>query len=622
MDFTFDGIKKELQDRLVILSNGDKIFYYSVYARIIDVIAFITAKIIYVCDALAREANWSTATKVSSLLSRSRQQYKYIPHRKIGAIGSVIVTADPNFSDTYAYAGRNISIPQWSVFKDSSKKASVYSTSQISYYTGFVGNLTIPVKEGVPKKLNYIAQGIADEIINVYSDSIDNTEIQIILKDVDGNILSNVTIVESLFFVRDLTKYYCQISNADDFSSIAIKFGNGITTKTLNVGQNVEIRYATTQGDNGNISSVGTIVKIDSQLYDEVSNKVTLYVNNIEAIADGAGYEDIISIKNNAPNQFSAGYRCGGPKDWVAIMKSISYVHNAVIWTVMDIGISNLASEQNKVYIAALTKDGGNLTDAQQQDVLNNYLTEKKSPSEVVDFQPVKKIHVLFKVVATVTDKDLDVMSSIIKNTIFETYSSLKVNFQNSVYTSNYIGVINAIPNVVHHETTISLMEKNMPYYTVLPGFVPVWSYNVDSSSMIDLVPDSCQLWLERKINQVWSSPLQIARVVLDGTTYKFIGMNGYTMVEATSFIHFDTNSNNKPYLRWQIYELYNNVADSDGVAYGVNQPTDTDPNGYIISVVYNNKDGDNLQQNNIRLPYRYQITDIDEKFIFTNLTY
>ena len=119
------------------------------------------------------------------------------------------------------------------------------------------------------------------------------------------------------------------------------------------------------------------------------------------------------------------------------------------------------------------------------------------------------------------------------------------------------------------------------------------------------MVNNSLELWIKRKIGGTWQEPIQIAYSL--GTS--FIGMNGYTI--SSSNINYATG-----YYNYVIQTIVDNPTQ-----YPVQNPNESQSDGYILTMAYNTKNGYGLQTQDIRLPYRYQITDIDKDFIFTTLS-
>jgi hypothetical protein len=156
----------------------------------------------------------------------------------------------------------------------------------------------------------------------------------------------------------------------------------------------------------------------------------SFFLRNTEAISDGSDYESIESIRNNGSNLFYAGYRCGTLADWKNVLESISYIYKATVWTVNDIGGSLLLSDQNKIYITAITSTGDELTFAQKslttEELTNNY----KSDSEVIDFQSLIKIYPKFDITGKIQNKAITTQAQLIKDTLYVNASTCTERYE------------------------------------------------------------------------------------------------------------------------------------------------------------------------------------------------
>jgi len=612
----FDGIKQEIKDRLSLLSNWTNTLYYGAYDRIIDIIAYIINKLVNVIFFYYRESTWTTATLLDTLI-RECELLSYSYHRRKGAVGEIIISSDPTFNISYSNSLKTVVIPRWSLFTNTAVTSNVYCTDETTYIKNYIGNKSIPVKEGIPRTYLYTAEGITDEVIYLAPSDvtygIDNDEINIYMAEADGTILSEVSIEDNLYFLNDLVNYYCTVKNVPDFSTVNITFGDGIKSSKLNVGQYVLIKYAETLGDQGNIQSSGEITEISSTLYDSDGTDVTdlLYVTNEESISDGSDYEDIESIRNNAPNLFQTGYRLGSIGDWQTTIDSISYVNKAAVWTVEDVGGSTVISEQNTVYVTAVSSTGDDLTTAQQTEIEIDYLKEKKSPTETVTWNPLEKIYTAFDVSAKISNLTTAEMITNIKDAISDAYGVLNVGFQENIYESAYIKTISDIPNIVYHNTTLDNMEKNISKNSsnveILPSYLS--SDTIIEEDQVLLVSETMKLWIKEKMSSVWGSVRQIGREI-SGVIQNLIP-SSFTITGGTVNLLANT------------YNFNITSATGSGVIdTGTRNPGTNDPNGYLLYLTYQTKDGNDTNQNCIRLPRRYQITDVDEDFITTSLTY
>lgn len=628
MDFTFSGIKQEFKDRLSLLSNWQKTLFYGVYDRLADVVAYISAKVVYVAEYLYREANWNTAQNRESLLYQS-DYLSYTPFRKKGASGKVKISADSGFSGSYTYTGESITIPRWTPMTDDTGNIEIYTTEQKIYYKNTVGNLEINVKEGIPKEFTYIASGVADETISIYSDSIDNDEIEMFIVDANGTVLADIEIIgegdnpEKLFFVNDTDTYYCQISNNYDFKNVKFQFGDGITSRKLDPNERVLIKYADTQGDEGNIQNSAVITTIGKTLTDALGNEATIYVTNDEEISDGSDIEDIENIRFYAPRLFQAGYRAGGYNDWTTILENQDAVYKAKVWSADDIGSTD-PDDLNKIFITAISNDGNALT-SDQQDAIVAVLKDLKSVTEAIEWEPLKIIFLLAKIEAKVSNQPFEVIKGQVKDALTDNYGILKTDFQTNIYRSNYVNLLDDLTNIHHLEdetSEILHMEKTDAsddefIHTVSSHIIKVSYTSSDTSekdNQIYLTPDTAEIWMRRKISSVWQDPVLIGKDV-SGT---WVGQEGdigpSTYAISNSVINYTTNT-----VGFQVDTILNNPG-----TYGVNNPSAAQADGYLLFIAYKTQDGNTTpgQKDHIRLPTSDLITNVDEEFVFTTFEY
>jgi len=609
MIYTYDGIKAAIEERLSLMSQWNKILFYGVYQRIIDLLAYTSDNLIYLAEFLYRESKWITATKRDSLVTMARWM-RYVPFRKTGGIGRLKLSADPTFNPLYNYMGKNVTIQKWHRFTDPNDNLNVYCSQATSYLTGQVGNINIPIKEGNPKEFLYIAKGEISERVNIYSDSIDNDIIDVYIVDSNNNILHTVNIVDTLYLVFDVENYSCEIRNSSNNEFISVIFGDGINARKLNLNERVLVKYAETLGDQGSITSANILTKSKDIFYDEDGAVASLYVSNDEAVIGGTDIENIESIRNNAPNIFQVGMILSSIPNWVSVINSAPFVNKSKVWSIESLGGSLDISEQNIVYITAVSNTGGDLTSAQQNELLETYLIPKKSLTEIVEFFPLQKIYAKFNIKGRIQNRPISIMNESIRNTILNEYGVFNTDFQQNIYESNFISLLDNVPDMVWHESEISYLEKNLP--SLVNNRVLLTSFTTLDTSILEnqqwLVDDSFEIWLKRKIAGEWGEPLQIAYT----TTATIVGMNGFNILNG--FVVYSSNQ-----YSYNVVEITNDI---DQSVYGVPDPGDDDPLGYILYIAYKMKDGNGGQINTVRLPRFYQITDIDVDFIDTDLSY
>jgi len=610
MTFDFDGIVNELEKKLSLMSQWKNILYFGVYRRLIDLIAYILEKLVYITEFYYREAIWSEAQLRESLI-KICPLLQYTPHRTIAPYGSLELSADPNFSDNYIYTGTTVIIPKWTEFSDEDENLNVFSSEEVIYNSYTSGSASIPVKQGFPKEYIYTAKGHANETITIFSNKIENDIIEIFEVDNNNEIISEIEIVSNIYLENDLQNLKCEIRNKYDFSGIDIIFGDGVNTKKLEEDQKILIKYADTDGENGNIQERLKITKIKSTLYDAYENPVTLYVRNTEAIADGSAPEDIESIRNQAPLLFQTGFRCGNKNDWITILENHPLIHKAKVWTEEDLQEDSLGYNQNVVYGTAISKDGTDLTEEQKTIILRDYIKEKKSPTEFFLWKPLQTIGIQIRVEAKIINISFLEMIQKIKDIFTENYSLLNLEFKQPLYGSQANMILSTLENIVYHNTSYYYIETSLDLGAVVNNYTSLVSFTSnetdDQQEQIYFVPLTMEIWLKRKINYEWQDPIQIGMETASATIE---GVNGF--VFSNSSINHNTNT---------VSFICNTIA-YNPFEYGPSNPAETEEKGYLIYLIYKTQDGLNRQSDSIRIPYFYQILNFMPEFAQFNLYY
>jgi len=603
MVYTEDGILSELETQLSSKSSWRQTLFHGVYRRINVVIAYVINKLVYLSEFLYKESNWDQATQVESLMART-EYYWYNPYRKIGAEGDIRLIGDPTWqsSGSYTYTGTTVTIPQWTIFSDTDKEIFVYSTEEEKYTTNTVSYIDIPVKEGVPKQYTYTAYGNDSEQITLNFDNIDNDEIYVYIVDSSNTILHTVIrceidVEDKLYFIDDLVNYHCSIKNSLDMSSIIITFGNGTTSRKLELNDRILIKYAETNGSDGNITNSGIITNIYDTLLDDDGGATSLYVTNATNIIGGEDAESVESIRYNAINLFSSGYRCGGYDDWKSILESDTRIYKTIIWSTDDYEDDTITTNQNKVFIVAIDSTGEELSSTIRDDITLNTLKPIKSPTELVSWQALHKIFAKFEVEAVVEDVTLTAAALEINTTLEETYGTLYTDFKTNIYQSNFYALLDGLTHVISHVTTIVHLEKEISYsqnnYVIKVSVTS--ADNTNTKEQVYLVVGSVELWI-RLISGtgVYGTATRVAYE----SGAALVGDNGYTIT--TSLIVHATNT----------------------ISYLVTDLVGIDTSTYELVLCYKTKDGDGKKTNDIRLSTFDLITDVDTGYNVITVAY
>jgi hypothetical protein len=405
----------------------------------------------------------------------------------------------------------------------------------------YVGYALIPVRQGVPTSYTYVGTGILNEKIPIYSDSIDQQEIYVYLMNLDGSVNYEIPIVEDIYFSNQTDTYTCEIENFPDYSGLFIKFGDNITSKQLVSGDIIKIRYSITLGANGNLRSSSLVTAIASPLTNILGEVETIYVTNVDEIIGGTDLETIAQIKKQYSRAYSSSKQLTKRDAWESAIEEKQYVYRAKVWTELDLALNSQISltasgKQNYHYITGVNTEGNGLTPSQQVDISNNILLPRKSPTDVVSWQTLIKIRIKFDILAEIVNTiSFTDMKNRISTQLKADYGVLNLNFAQNIYTSNYIRTIDLIKDIIRHETTASYAEENIPISAQSDGdgsknFLATKTANYYSlEERILLVENSTQLWIRRKIDDVWYPSVKIGQsqgVSVSGTNFFTVSGN------------------------------------------------------------------------------------------------
>jgi hypothetical protein len=599
-NWDFSSILVDLRNYLSQKNSWSKIFFYSTIDNILKTIAWSMSQLKYLADTYMRESNWGTAQLLKSL-SRLSVLINYTIKRPQGATGTVIVSASPTFSPSYVYTGNKVIIPRWTQFTNANKDSFVYCSADTTYDYNQTGSVDIPVIEGTPKTYTYIAQGINDETISVYSNAIENNLIEVFIVDALDVVLSTVNICnqgtnpKNLYLVEnDLVNYYCEIKTADDFQKIDIKFGDDVTARKLLPNQRVMVKYAETKGTTGNITGSNIITASVLPITDISSAVVTLYFNNTASIAGGVDVEELEHVRNTANNLFFSGYRAGGESDWNTQLANNTLINKAII--------SVDAAYPNTVFVSAVSSTGAALTTDQQTSVINTF-KDLKSPTEVMQFLPLKIIYLLFKAKIEIDNTPVSVVSGQVFTVLDAKYGILNTPFQTDVYESNYIcDIKDGVTAINHHTTQLWHLEKNneqsfpstLSLHIITPSVRAI--DDADPVNQILIVPGTTELWYAAANSGIATSSYQ--RIAYDVGSGVLVGENGY--IVSSSSISFVNNT----------------------ISYNISNIAGTPYYNYNLFIAYKTKDGNGDEINSVRLPSASMITDIEPEYQQFTITY
>ena len=454
--FDFNSIKQRVKNSLSSKSEWSSFLDYGVVDNIIDAIVQEMAYEMNYDEYLTYENWWQKARNKSSLLVQSGV-HGYKINRKMGASGTLRISTSSTFDAPYS-KNVNIELPKFFSFSGNDIYVVTNSINTLLQGTNYID---VTCVQGEPFVLNFVAEGDNFEEKDVDYDSVENNLYSLTVNDVEWKC------VDSLYECGEDDLVY-ELNMKSDLSGLTIRFGNNIYGKKLNNGDVVKFQYISTKGSDGNIYTSNVIDTVESQAFDINGKPVKLYVKNISSILGGKDYPSIDEIRELSPKVYQTGNRASNVDDYETLIKQFSYISKIEVWGAYETNLDNgndpwtfIPTEENVIHVASLNTEYEELTSAQKSNLIAD-LHSKCDPTDIINFESIEKIPLDFVVNATVKNSiySLAEVKTNIENTLVSTYGIQNMNFNESIYNSDMIAVINGVDGVRNHTTEIYLTKE------------------------------------------------------------------------------------------------------------------------------------------------------------------
>lgn len=454
--FDFNSIKERIKTSLSSKSEWSSFLDYGVADNILDPIVQELAYCMTYDEYLTNENWWQKARNKSSLLVQSGV-HGYKIKRKIGAIGTLRISTSETFDEPYE-KNVNIELPKFFSFSGNGIYVVTDSINTLLQGTNY---LDISCVQGEPFVLNFVAEGNNFEERDVIDDSIENNLYTLTVNDVVWKCVDNL-------YEYGADDLVYELNMKSDLSGVTIRFGNDIFGKKLNNGDIVKFQYISTNGVDGNIYTSDVIDRVESQAFDINGKPVKLYVTNITSILGGKDYPSIDEIRELSPKVYQSGNRASSVEDYETLIKEFSYVSKIEVWGAYETNLDNgndpwqfIPTEENVIHLACLNTEYNELDDTQKSNLISD-LHSKCDPTDLISFESIEKIPLDFVVNATVKNStySLAEVKTNIENTLISNYGIANMNFNQNIYNSDMIAVINGVDGVRNHVTEIYLKKE------------------------------------------------------------------------------------------------------------------------------------------------------------------
>lgn len=554
MKFDYQSIKDRLITNIRKRNSWIGILPNSVNMRLIEGVAEELSELSRYDEYLLRESKWNLAQNRTSLFHQATL-LGYQPHRKIGATGLVQVSSKKDaFSPLWvrylSYSEndvvrhnnriwqctvstttsepeegnedwvrirtthtRNIGIPKYTEMQGTNGlKYTVVEATTLEASSDYT---TVKVVQGEARIDRFTATGEVFEELEILNENIDNNNYEIF---VNGSFWGEIDNLRKAG--PDDFRY--QVFNSPNFDKVIFRFGDGRTGQKLDFGDQVTIHWIETEGARGNVTAQNSIVMVTSPMTDIRGNNVMVYCNNYDGIVGGKDTEGISSIRKNGVFTFQAGERLVTVNDYRSFVETnFDFIGKAVVWGAYEINIDNnndpwewIPTTENMIYISAITPGSEPLDFMYNVDGSENEgnkiaiireMQEKKSPTDIIAFEPVEFIHLITNTHAFVKSENylLPEVIENIKNTFIQNYGIESMTFKQSIYESNYYRLVDDIDGVRYHNTIFSFYKitnflsegKNIANVLQLndikPGSVSIVAINRSNGSQYKIAEDN-----------------------------------------------------------------------------------------------------------------------------------
>ena len=489
--FDSASINQRLLKTLSNLSGWTQVITDSGVTSTTNSVSEMEAEAVRYLEYLLFEAKWSKAQNLSSLLSQTAYN-GYLPHRKISSINTdgfvvshdarlqsagianIFSLADLTTTNLSTYTGTPFKIPLGTIFT-STGGVQFISTQDVWYpnttattYNGYLYTL-VPIVQGIKKSVtvtvlgnpyekisinNVDANGITqiESATNVYSSGFFTVSVT----SFGSTTAIPYTQIEDIFLAGSTDTVY-DISVASDFSSISIRFGNGVTGVQLTPNSVVTITYLETLGSFGNVDQNFVITSAPQSSF-----PITIYCTNFTSALGGQDTEAIESIRGAAPQAYiTNGGSVVTTAEYIKAIETLPYVHLSTVYSGTYIDPIT-GTQQGSILYSAIKTDGTAPDPVQLNIDVLNQLAGKINP---LDFSaPVNPafLHLKFNVQAKLasTNTNIPALVSTINTDLGKLYGTLSQNFATPVINTTpqqFQGLFDNSALISHVSNTYSL---------------------------------------------------------------------------------------------------------------------------------------------------------------------
>ena len=498
-DYNFENLVNQLINRLKARDTWKDTYRSGTGQMLIELYAYVANLVLYYAERRAEEGYIETARLRSSVL-RLVRLINYIPKRKVSSTG--ILT----FSLSSALT-KKVFIPKYTECETSDSTKFLVSEDVVI----MPGETSVDAEaiQGELVEVEYTSTGESNQSYTVNDTSIENTSLLIY---VNGIMWTEVT---SFYQSTNVSEDYRITHEIDD--TITIHFGDNVNGKIPVADQLIRFVYVQSSGLDGNIYQTDKITSVNSTIYDEDGDAVTVTVTNDDVFIGGDDEEDIEEIRTEAPKVFATGDRAVTKADFISTLENYAGITTANVWGENEESPPNY-DEFNKVNISILLQNWQDPSTAFKTD-LSEYLYDKSVMTVKYEYIDAVVINVVVVIssLKVIKGNTLSMINSNVTTAIeneFELGTTTKLGISKRL--SDLISVVDNLTGVSYHHLYLQIRKQLSDTYNSINDYGALLEAT-------PILPESVTVYLGSSIV-----------AVDDGSGNLIDSVSGYTITNGT----------------------------------------------------------------------------------------
>lgn len=514
-NYNFNSIVQQLTDILKAKNPVWDSYESSTARTLIELFSYVGEMLMYTAERRAQESYLPTAQLKSSVINIVRL-VNYQPRRVVSSTGTLTFTIASPIS-------KNIYIPKYTECQR--QDGTKFLTSIDSVLFAGSTSVVINALQGELIQDNLLSDGTDDQEFVINDVLIENSNFFVVAESVPWTQVSSF--VES----QAGSLNYRLILNNDE--TVTLKFGNNKFGKVPANATQIQVTYIRSAGSTGNVFSTGVINTLNSSLFDEDNNSVSVTVTNSSVFLGGDDSEEVEAIKYNAPRIFATAERAVTRTDYISVLEDYPSVAAVNVWGENEENPPN-QTYLNKIRISLLL-DGWNVAGTTFLQTLSDYLKTKASLTVQYEFLEPEIIEL--KVIVTANTSQSNSLSTVqtsIESALDEQFALGVVDIGETIRYSDIVQAVEESTGVIHSFTVLQLLQD----IGIGTGSQKTF---IDVLKLVRIKDSSVQIFKDDVLIGYSSSAYGLTTEVDKSSSSMLVTFNG--VVISTKYFKFGTGS-------------------------------------------------------------------------------